>query len=355
MHVRPRGALLLIALLAAAACVDRGGPDDGVAEAPEDTVALSAVAVDTSDQLAAPTAIALVGRHLVVLDGMADSAVRVLDAETGALVRSFGRKGRGPGEFVAPWAVVPVPGREREFWVYDMDLARLTRVDLAGSFAVADRNRWPALLLHSASNLNSPVWVSDSLLLSPGIFTERGRLAQMDGRGNLLRFVGEPPPGAANVPMIVRQHAYTGKASFSPERGLVVLGADHADRIEVYRPDGTLVRRWHGPANFEPAYTVARAGGTPVFAGSDALRFGYVDVAATPRHIYALYSGHTRPERPGKARFGRTVHVYDWSGGLRRVLRLDVETLAIAVSRDEKTLFASVFEPEPAIVRFRLP
>src|SRR5690606_14996100 len=94
------------------------------------------------ETLALPIGIEVVGEHLVLLDGAADSMITVLRRSDGALVRTFGRRGEGPGEYKGLWSVDAgdglVPGRvgekaagpaaetDQTFWIYDVGLRRLT-------------------------------------------------------------------------------------------------------------------------------------------------------------------------------------------------------------------------------------
>jgi hypothetical protein len=86
-----------------------------------------------------------------------------------------------------------------------------------------------------------------------------------------------------------------------------------------------------------------------------AMRFGFIDIVATNDRIFALFSGRTRNEAPGRASYGQFVHVYDWEGRLSAVYRLGSEALSIAVSTDGRRLFAVQHDPLPAVVAYALP
>jgi TolB-like 6-blade propeller-like len=210
------------------------------------------------------------------------------------------------------------------------------------------------VVLRSDLGPMNAVRLSDSLIVSLGLFT-RGRLALFSGAGTLRRVVGPLPPTRDGVPATVAQHAYTGTLVRHPHRPWLALATRHADRVELYDLDGTLRRVARGPAEFEPVYEAQVRGGAPTMATGDDLRFGYVDAAAAGDRLYALYSGHTRGERPGRANFGQQVHVFTWNGELQRVIPLDQPVLGIAVSGDGHTMYAVRHDPEPAILRYQLP
>jgi hypothetical protein len=198
----------------------------------------------------------------------------------------------------------------------------------------------------------APVWVDRERLISVGLFS-KGRLGEFDAGGRFLRTVGELPENPRRVPPPVLQHAYTGTLVARPDRSRFALLTRHADRIELYGPDGSTVRIVEGADRFQPVYTVAWFDGIPSMASGDDMPFVYIDAATTDRHIFALYSGRTRGE--GAAHFGAFIRVFDWDGTLRRVFKLDQWTLAIAVSPDGRTLYGVRHDPAPAVVRWRLP
>jgi hypothetical protein len=342
--------------LALAAC--GGDADDAGPPPPRDAPAaaerLSARVLDDSDTLAMPGDLAVVGEHLVLINDRADSLIRVYHAETGALRLSFGRQGRGPGEFESGWSLDPAPGSRTAFWIYDLNLQRLTHVDLATDFGPSGTYRDRIVTLQGGGAPTSPFWLSDSLFLSPGYYNEPGRLAHFAATGRMLRVVGDPPPGDADVPLAVRQHAYQSTARPNPARTLVAVGTRHADRLDIYRPDGTRVASAPRPAEFEPVYQVARAGGRPTMATGDDLRFGYIDVATTDAYVYALYSGLRRADAPGRANFGRMVRVFDWNAKLVRTFELDGPVRSIAADPADRRLYAARIDPAPAVVTYEL-
>jgi hypothetical protein len=90
-------------------------------------------------------------------------------------------------------------------------------------------------------------------------------------------------------------------------------------------------------------------------ATGDDLRAGYVDLASTDRHVYALFSGNVMGEAGQQTFFGRQVHVFDWSGRMVARLELDEPALTMALAPDESRLYAVRHEPQPSVVRYDLP
>lgn len=328
-----------------------GGSDERTGERTAvETLPLTAEVLYSSDSLAIPHLLAIAGERLLVTDIGGGPSLHVL--HRGRRIASFGREGHGPGEFSGIRTLQP-SADGRTVWLYDLGNTRLTLLDLDSVAAGRGAVRETVVLRSDLGPMNA-VRLSDSLIVSSGLFT-RGRLALFSGEGTLQRVVGPLPPAREGVPATVAQHAYTGTLVRHPHQPWLALATRHADRVELYGLDGTLRRVARGPVEFEPVYEAQVAGGAPTMASGEDLRFGYVDAAAAGDRLYALYSGHTRAERPGRANFGQQVHVFTWDGELQRVIPLDQPVLGIAVSDDERTMYAVRHDPEPAILRYELP
>lgn len=349
-----RRLVIAIAGLCVAAGCDRREPAPA-----EEARTLPAAASDTlpatvlfdGDHLGRPQSIGVLGEWLLVSDVPRPHALHVIRRSDGRFLKSWGREGGGPGEFRTLWSIQPAGIGSA--WLFDPTQSRLTLLDVPALLAGEGNPVRRSVSLRAELSPTTAVWMSDTLLVSSGMFT-RGRLATFDTAGQLKATAGPLPQAGEGVPPAVAQHAYTGTLVRHPSRPLVAIGTRHADRVEIYGLDGKLVQVGRGPRNFEPAFEVRVRGGAPVMASGEDMRFGYVDVAAAGEHLYALYSGRSRGERPGQAHYGGEVHVFDWSGGLLRILPLDHLALALAVSPDERTLYSVRHNPTPAVLQHAL-
>jgi hypothetical protein len=349
--IRHRLARVALALTLCAVAACSNADHDDTTEAPA-VRPLAGTVLYGGDRLSRPQSIGIVDDWVLVGDVPRPHALHVISRADGRYLTSWGRRGEGPGEFSSLWGIQPAgPG---EAWLFDPALVRLLRVDVSALVAGAPNPLRRTLVLRGEYVPMTAVWMADSLVVSSGMFSG-GRLAQFDASGNPRRVVGPLPPAKPNVPAAVAQHAYAGTLVRHPSRPLLAIGTRHADRVEIYRADGELVTVARGPANFEPVYEPMVRGNTPVMATGDDLRFGYVDLFAAGDWLYALYSGVTRAERPGKASFGGEVHVFDWDGRLRARYALDALALGLAVDPAGRTLYTIRHDPEPAVLQYRLP
>ena len=304
-----------------------------------------------------PLDLALVGPHLVLLDGAGDPAFHVLRPSDGRTLSSFGPDGEGPGEFRGAWSLDPVPGAEA-FWSFDIALQRLTRVELRDGRPAGELSRSRVVGLEARALANDALWTGPGRILASGHFTE-GRLGRFDGEGRFVEGRGAlppAPPSAEEVPAEVLQQAFQGRLARSRDGSRLALAVRQAGRLELFDGGGGGGDKARVPFSFPPRFQVASSERGPVMATGDDLRFGYIDVAVAGDRIYGLFSGRTRGGwEDGRAALGRFVHVFAGSGALERVLELDADVIAVAVDPEGGRLFAARHLPTPAILRYALP
>lgn len=355
----PRGALYLLTVVFCLACGNSPSvqapaeePDKIVQIEPSDVTALDGQTLTDADTLARPSNIVRAGSFLLVEDSYDDPPIHVIRRSDGSYVSSIGTPGEGPGEFTGTWSFDVTSQDPLQFWVYDLSQLRLTYVDLEqylnGPFDLGER----IINLKIGFTPTAPVWLGDSLMVSPGFLTEEGRLARFTPEGEYVGTVGRSPPARSGVPLAVLQHAYQSQMKPRPgDRSLLALGTFYADRLEIYHADGTRKALVQGPALFEPIFEVGTMQGEPVRQSTEHTRYGYIDLATTKQHIYALYSGRRREEG---GNHGDTVRVFDWDGNLEEVYELNAAVLGIAVGRAGRTLYATQRAPNLEITEYPL-
>lgn len=307
--------------------------------------------------LSFPVQILVVGEIIIVLDNNSDTLGVVLDRSTGRLLARFGPSGRAAGDFIAPVAVDVDPSSDRSFWVIDGQLQRATRLSVVFRSKAGIRIRTDSTV---------PFPVKDTTPIVTGFvdrtgafilagFFDRARFARVSSGASRWVAFGPQPPGDEDVPLRVRQQAYQTCFAPDPSRVKFAAATRYSDRLEVFRMDGSRLASAKRIRGFEAVYGVRRtARGLAMLAGTD-LRYAYLSVTADSQSIYALFSGRTQSEAPGRAWFGSVVEQYDWNAVRRRVYGLDEDAVAIATEEGGQVLYAVVHGRVPAVVRYELP
>jgi hypothetical protein len=110
--------------------------------------------------LGIPVVSGVVGDYLIMIDHGADSTIRVFDRSDGSLLTSYGRDGEGPGEFRYGLGI-QADRVASGFWIFDLQLSRMTYIDLDRLLIAPDSVVPEVLNLHaSAGLLLAPVWTS---------------------------------------------------------------------------------------------------------------------------------------------------------------------------------------------------
>lgn len=315
------------------------------------------VEVISGAPLVNPQALVVVDEWLVIADA-GDSALKVFNRHTGTLTAVTGRRGAGPGEFRQIWSLQAKRSATGapSVWAFDNRTWRLTGYAISPKGTIGELLR-PVQLQESGAPL-SLQWVSDSSLALVG-FLCCGRFALVDTAGHISKWLGVVPIPKAEMLGFAAQQALQPTMSVRPDGGAIAIAARYAGRVDIYSTSTGAMTPAEVPLPFDPDMLASASRGekdtVTIFRSNDQTRFGYVSITANTRHIYALFSGRTRAETPGRANFGRQVHVFAWDGSLQGQIDLPEDTYDLAVDSGDSILYTLRLEPEPAVYSVDLP
>jgi len=293
--------------------------------------------VSETGDLALPTRLIVVDPWIFVLDAASDSVLHQFRLKDGALYQSLGGRGGGPGEFRGAWSL-SFDYRSGDAWVYDISLARLTRIVIPrGEGRLAHLG--PSLQLATEGTATDALWMDSALLLVPGFFRD-ARVAILDGSGRRTAGIG---PSFTHWSKAIPQVSQA-RAALQPGGHLAVLADRHLASIELIDLKRSTTTTVRGPVEL-PSRSGLR----------DLQMVAYVDIAVTATSIYALFSGRDAATFRQRASFGDRIQVFGWDGTYQRTFKLDGDVIAIAVTEDKSAIYALRHEPRPALVRYDLP
>lgn len=300
-----------------------------------------------------PLFIEVIGTSLLVGGGGGgDTTFFVHDRMTGRVRSVFGREGSGPGEFRSIGALTirwdSGTGRQ-SVWAFDRALGRLTEIDLRNP----NSPQIGRTVSGELAGQYSAYWLSSTAIVGVGAFTDK-RLTLYDSTGSRLRSVGELPLYDEGVPATVAHQALQPSIAVSASGDRIAVGARYSGQVDLYSmPEGALSSA-RVPSPFRPTIDVGSNGAMLVFRTDRNTRFGYISLTASTTRIYALFSGRTRGQFPGRANYARELHVFNWSGRLIEVARLDRDVFSIASTADGSILYGISHEPDSEILKFSL-
>jgi hypothetical protein len=80
----------------------------------------------------------------------------------------------------------------------------------------------------------------------------------------------------------------------------------------------------------------------------------HLKACATDEYVYTLYSGRNYKDDKDRAFQSNLIHVYDWEGKLVKKLQLDIDVKQMAVTKDNRKIYAIADLPDPVLVVFEL-
>lgn len=348
--VLPRLAMGALAVSVSMACRPHEAPRDNARTV--DSLTLETVFAD--DSLGWIVEIALAPDRLVVLDAMLRPAVHVLDLQGLRRLGAFGRRGDGPGEFKDPEQIVTGASDTPDVvWILDGVHQRLTRLSLSD----IERGIVKNVETHKMDgpNAGSLVRAPDGRWFAGGWITG-GRVARYGADLQYDRTILGFPVVAGDAPGTTLLQAYESWVVADPAGGRLAAATRLGGLLEIVDYNGAPMAHPAVPEPFQPVWRQgrSRSGRAVMSIDPEETRYGFVDLAATGRYLYAVFSGQ-RVEQDGPVWLSREVQVYKWDGEYVKTLHLDRGVEAIAVDDSDTWLYASGFEPSPWVGRFRLP
>lgn len=318
----------------------------GLSHAHLPTLALVGAPVVMTQVIGDPRHMTVTGQELWISDRAGDPYLHIIDLSTDSLVLSRGSTGEGPGDFGEVPQLSVRPGDQGAVWAYDARLRRLTRVtsDTAPDYRVI------RAFGDQVNHTWSLQWQRPDRLIGVGDM-DTNRIMVADSSGLLVDMVSNPLLGPDSVSLEARRAASSGYVMcVQPAEGAIALLYLAGGQIDLYHPDGSHRGLARVPFPSDGDWVLDRRG--RVWFGKD--WYHYTGCAGSRRFLYALFAGH-RTDGPGgpMTRAATHVHVFDWQGELVRILAVDQELSAIAVSGDS-VLFGAGQELG-GVYRYRLP
>lgn len=317
---------------------------------PVDT--LPSTVLSASDSLGMIGGVTIVGDKLVVGQREAPYFL-VLDRKSGAIIRSFGRAGEGPGEFrMAPSILPGVPNDTTRFWVGSWMGQSLFAIDVAAPpRGAAEPSPLRVRTSPSDGSIHGIRLGASRLLLTAqskdgvvpfGIFDTLGLLQQ------------RVPPVAHQDGRIMKealQAAFEFRLCTNPAGTKMALAYAHTGMLRIRAIEGSRSIDAQVPYRFRlhlpPIGRIFRE-----HKGAPNDRRAYVGCVATDTLVYAFFTGTLQGKKvngPPKANI--FLHVFDWDGRLLRVHHLDHYAYPGALDPVTYELYTTSIWPDSGTVR----
>lgn len=281
----------------------------------------------------------------VVINVGSDKMFQVLDHSQKKLIE-VGNVGQGPDDFLLSFGLLP--SAENAFSASDVNRRRFSTVYLNpedDSWRVEHHFKYDSIMHIYIKP------IANNRYVATGIYDDC-HLMLLDEKGTPLKGFGEWPyqdEQERKVPGKIRATVYQGKLEVGPSKDKLVFAVTSGDMLYFYRilPNGELELI----SKQENAYAH--------YDHSSGAHYGtalhhHLDACTTEDYVYTLYSGRSLKEHGMSCFQGNLIRVYDWKGNLVKKLQLDIDVKQMAVSMDNRKIYAIADLPDPVLVVFDL-
>lgn len=306
-----------------------------------DGIPLKGIEYDNELIMANPMNMEFMGNSLFLFQSKGEEAVYIVDPVTGKLKVKWGKRGYGPGEFTTAvfWGK-----NEKENSVYLYDLNR--PVVRTYTYPTADDctlhpTKEIAVTPGRAAFIYGTVLENGNIVASC-IYNQEKPLLVMNSKLDSLAALGDIPDEEHKT---LDLRSYGG--ALSSYQNTFVFAMTEIGYIVCYKQlnNNSITKLWEYYAE------------KPVYKGTQLdrriVRMGFINVKMTTHYIFCTYSGKiynptTRDFSP------ETILVFNHRGDLLRNFHVDRKIGKIAISDDEKTIYAIGHEPDIHIVRYNV-
>jgi hypothetical protein len=288
-----------------------------------------------------PSNLEIVDNYLIMLDTKADKMIKIIDLNSNELLKSFGRKGQGPDEFISVGQIILSQKDINTFWIYDIFMRSLKKFDLK---AILNDNFDPEKIISISSEKSGvPTQLTithENNIFGVGFFFKH-RISIYDMSGNYIK-------GMGRVPFILKDegfashhsHGFIGNFIFKEKFREIYIATRYGSIIEKYDIDGNLISTLYGPELFFPQYSIVPSGQSYSMTYNKKTRFGYIDIQYNEKmnKLFLLYSGRYKHENIN-ANFGNTIYVLNNKDNVEEKLELDKEIFRMRIPDDCSVIY----------------
>jgi hypothetical protein len=335
---------LIISLIIFTGCSDKSGKYNYInykeLKRPNNTVKKLHSTVVNKYDVYTPGALAIINNYLLFIDYKADELIKINDLKSYKLLKSFGRLGQGPSEFIGASEIIPSPKDKNIFWIYDFSTQNLKKFNI-NKVLNNEFNPEEIIQIKGGNGIATQLIITpDNEILGIGLFF-KGRISIYNMSGDFIRSVGKIPVILKNERFASQNsHGFTGRFILKNESKEIFIATKHGAIVEKYNiGNGKLISTFYGPDSFFPEYEIVQVGEHYTMTYNKKTRFGYLDICYNKKldRLFLLYSGEYQQNKG--ANFSNIVYVLNNKGTIIEEIELDNEIIQMAISDDGSTIF----------------
>ena len=256
--------------------------------------------------------------------------LNIYSLKSGVLSNGYVGRGKGPGEALSPSTI----GVNRtRLWLQDITLNTVFTTDIR---SITNTNTLVSFKEYPHENHYYMIDFKDSLhYFGVGSISSHFKIQEIDlTSGKVTKEFGKIEKLPENISLKLFKSIYQSLIFSKPTGDKLVLPYRYLDAIEIFNTETGSGITILGPERYDVKYIPLPHG----MSRTDETRFAFVNGAVTNEYIYLAYSGRTKKD--SNSYDGNFIYVYDWNGNPVKKLILNRSIQGMAVSKDNKTLYA---------------
>lgn len=303
-----------------------------------DSMTLSGQEYENEIIFSSPRNLELLDDKLILLWPNNSNVIQFINRYDGTSEGFWGQFGNGPGEFLAPYCS-KVSEHNHCIYIYDQMMKVLREYSINESFYSKTDSKNETYYENSDIVLGNLHKINSKYSVASIIFgINNSIIALLDENLNIINSFGTLKNQPQQNTIL---SSYTGIFASSQNKFIYAMrNFGYIAEFEIV--SGKIEKKWEHYLD-EPIYD--DNGNLKI----KELKDGFYDVKMTDNYIYCTYSGKI----PDKNNYlPETILVFDYSGNPIKRIYTDRQLTTIAVSKDDKMIYATSFNPEISLCYF---
>lgn len=277
--------------------------------------------------------------NLVVYDLHSGDSYTLFDKNTGEYITRFGTIGQGPGEIPSGCYGYLL---KKKFSVFDDQMRIVMKYNL-DSLRNNNEKVYPMRLAkYKMPNvqISRLIAIDDSTFFCAGTYKSKYQYILFDKNSKILAYGIEVYNAADSAfNMYTRYLANQGDLVLRPGKNMFAYSVNFSSNLDIIEIVNGKIELKKSLRLGDPIYKSMSNGIYQSVDLTEDSQVGYINLSATDRYIYALYSDKKIYENGRKS---NTILVFDWEGNAVKKYSLDVDAYYIAIDEVDQTIFAAV-------------
>ncbi len=275
-----------------------------------------------------------------------DVVTDILNVNTGEIMASFCKRGRGPGEIIYPFPPQYLE-KTNEFLVHDLNGKKEVFYSIDLVLKGESKNYTKIVKIDSVYPRRLKL-VKDNTFFCGLLGHKEGYMnCKIDMEGNVTKWVNKFPEIDIKYNKIVASNLFSTDVSVSPDLTKVVVSHSYSGRIDIFDFTGTPLLSYFGPDYKKLDISLSKKTNTAVRTSKNVKTFWSADL--NNKSFMIPYSGKKRTE---SILYGNILHL-DYEGNLIARYKLEPAVADIQVDWKNRIIFGLNNSMEPSIYKYK--